>query len=596
MSNDLEERIKKILAENEDLRNRTEAAKEADKKNQELEEYTDDKGKTGKRPSVKISESDPEVQKFRKEIRDRELIKEYKKQKEAAKVARARASLPRKEDPFRKFDYTPKKVIDLTEPEKDDRSTARKAAEAVSSGVGAVAGGITSRIGSGFSALYSAVAGAKDAEAEALEKAKKAEAERLRHEAEERKIAEKLRKTKADAAERKRLEQELRDQEAAKLKAQREAEAAERAAEQARRDKEAKKRTAERAEAEEKRKQQALVEEQRRKAAAEEVERKRKADEAERKRMMEERAELAKKAAAAQSAQTSSVNPNVKKLIALYGEESEFADASGTIAYGNWPLLTLQKLSEGSNDVEAAEKVLAAANGKSRKDGGLNTPEMRAFLYGISKRNRAFVTTFNYGAVVNSDGSPVKDDSLEKKHKSGVSSKKPAILARIKELVAAASRGERIKEPVDPKGPTPVRPVAGREEPNLSEIPQKTKPAPTDAPKKSKKKSAFAKRYDEIKDQKGNYRKLQTLAKDMGVGGKGKATEIKKRIEEGIRRGKLMDAGIDLDYSLSCHRDKKKKEVMLSGYDSEGDELIKPTAMICPSLGLADRKLMELIV
>jgi hypothetical protein len=47
--------------------------------------------------------------------------------------------------------------------------------------------------------------------------------------------------------------------------------------------------------------------------------------------------------------------------------------------------------------------------------------------------------------------------------------------------------------------------------------------------------------------------------------------------------------------------DKMKKrstglEIMLEGYDSENELLSKPVAKICPTLGLAERKMAELII
>ena len=554
-------------------------------------------------------------------VQQQDKLKAEQYRQERIQRARAAMAEKKKNDPAWNYTIQSKDDSETESDEEDDRSTARRTVDAVGSGVGAV----TSRLGSGLSALASYVTGSKDAEADAIAKKKQADKEREEAEAAKRMIAEKLRKTKADAAERERLEKQLQEQEAARQKAQRDAEAAERAAEQAIREKMENERQARLAAADERRKQEALVQEQRRKAAeaaaeaerkrkaaaAAEAERKRKADEEAKRKMLQEQAELAKKAAAAKSAQTSSVNPNVQKLIDLYGENSAIKKSGGfgPTAYVDYPLKTL--MDNGSapgmdNQVAAAKRVVGAAANNDVRKGGLNVGDMRIFLYGYSGNRGLWM-----GAEMQPDGTPYT--SLENFNKN---KKTSSVICRerLRKLVNEAQAGRLLKaeKEIDSEGPTPERPVDDNREQNLSQIPQSPPFKPQvkrEAPPAPKKASGsrtikgrpaeyWQGRLDKAPDKA---KALRLILKGMGLKSPKSKVEMREKIQDAID-GKipttsLMDSGIDLDYSLSCHRDKKKKnEVMLSGYDSEGDELTKPTAMICPTLGLADRKLMELIV
>ena len=600
MSNELEERIKKILAENEDLRNRAEAARAATKKESEVRKITDADGKEQKQFTVeKILDTDPEMIKFKAELKDRQLIKEYKKQQQAAKVARAKASLPMKKDPFRTFDYTPKKVIDLTKPT-DDRSTARKVGSAVvggvASGAGAVASGVgtvASGISSGLSAGVSWLVGSKDAETAALEKKRKADDKRDKEKAEQRALEQKLAKTKADGEARRKVEAELKAQRERTRKAEQDAKASADAAAEETRKKEQKKREVALAAAEEQRKQEELT----RKAAAD-AERKRIADEAERKKMLDEQAELAKKAAAAKSAP---VPPDVQQtanlIVDLYGKNSDIANNAWMGV--DYPLRRLldnytatnsdpkKPIKEPpTNDMEAAIRVANAVNPatKTHAKGGLNADDIFVFLYGY-KGN----TGFYMGAIMQNDGTPFTNDSYLKE----ADTSSNAVREKLRLLVIDARAG-RTNRALASAAPAPA--VTPKKKKAAPVVP----PAPKKAPAPASGGSDFGSRYDDIMANKSGteqYNALLKLHRDMQLKGKKRKDLVIKRIKKKLGKA-LMDSGIDLDYSLSlsCHRDKKKKEVMLTGYDSEGDELIKPTALICPTLGLADRKKLELIV
>lgn len=537
-------------------------------------------------------------------VQQQDKLKAEQYRQERIQRARAAMAEKRKNDPAWNYTIQTKEDSETESDEEDNRNIVSRAASRT-----------TATVTGAAASAYNYLFGEKDEQARLEEERKKKEDEAEAARQATLRIQQQMLESRNNAEALAKTQEELRRQQEITRKKEEEArESARKLEEEKRKKAEAARELKEQQQREAQRKKELQLQQQQQqrerdaKKAAEERERKLKADDAERKRMLEEQAELAKKAAAAQSAQAAKANvpPDVQAVVDLYGENSAIANNAWTgVDYPLRRLIDNYKTKANpnkpltkhpTNEIEAATKVVNAATLGGADKGGLNKPEMFVFLYGVDGN-----TGFYMGAEMQPDGTPFTN---KENYVKGTQLDSNSLRDKIRKLVSEARAGRLLKaeKEMDSEGPTPVRPVGGREEPNLTQIQQtpvkqKTKPASTNAPKKSKKKSAFAKRYDEIKDQKGNYRKLQTLAKDMGVGGKGKATEIKKRIEEGIRRGKLMDSGIDLDYSLSCHRDKKKKgEVMLTGYDSEGDELTKPTGLICPTLGLADRKLMELIV
>lgn len=82
---------------------------------------------------------------------------------------------------------------------------------------------------------------------------------------------------------------------------------------------------------------------------------------------------------------------------------------------------------------------------------------------------------------------------------------------------------------------------------------------------------------DDFKEgMRKNYDKAKKKAKEL-------YKEGKKRIEKKMRKEKL-------------HEPLTSMEIMLEGYDSENELLTKPVERICPTLGLADRKMQELTI
>ena len=78
-----------------------------------------------------------------------------------------------------------------------------------------------------------------------------------------------------------------------------------------------------------------------------------------------------------------------------------------------------------------------------------------------------------------------------------------------------------------------------------------------------------------IDDMKKNYKKM-----------KGKAKEAYKKAKKAIKEMT----------KEKLHEPLTSMEVMLEGYDSENELLTKPVERICPTLGLADRKMQELSI
>ena len=80
---------------------------------------------------------------------------------------------------------------------------------------------------------------------------------------------------------------------------------------------------------------------------------------------------------------------------------------------------------------------------------------------------------------------------------------------------------------------------------------------------------------------------------DMKKGMSDRYNKMKRKAKEAYDEAK---EAVEKMTKKKLHEPLTSMEVMLEGYDSENELLTKPVERICPTLGLADRKMQELSI